>query len=280
MADYTVTGKKRNGKTLFVVKRIQEALQSGKRVATNIDIYVEHLLPSSSRAFVLRLPDRPSAEDLAALGRGYEGPYDEDKFGMIALDETSHFLNARSWGGDHRQPFLDWLTISGKMGWDTYFLAQGMEQLDKQFRTTLTEFHVPVRRLDRLKIPFVTALTGVRLPRMHIAFIKYGTDQHALTHERVMFAGRGLYKAYDTEQKFSDSYPHGTYCTLSPWHLVGRYLPPKRPIWHWPILFLFWLAFEIVCRLQALYDGVTQVAPFCKQNLAQISTTQGENLTR
>lgn len=47
------------------------------------------------------------------------------------------------------------------------------------------------------------------------------------------YSGRNLYSLYDTKQAFSRDYPHGMHSLLTPWHLRGRYLPPRRNFRYW-----------------------------------------------
>jgi hypothetical protein len=65
MAVYFVTGKLGSGKTLITVGKIRDALQEGKKVATNLNIRLEHLVGRNAKKCVLyRLPDKPIAEDM------------------------------------------------------------------------------------------------------------------------------------------------------------------------------------------------------------------------
>jgi hypothetical protein len=157
-----------------------------------------------------------------ALGWGYgdsSSQIDEDKNGIIVLDECSKFFNARQWGDKGRQPLLDWLIHSGKLRWHVYYQMQGLEQVDKQLRSTQIEFHVSVKRTDRWPIPGVTWLAGLvgfdlRFPKMHIGIIKQGCDRDSMI----------------VDQKFLDrDHPDacGIHTVLSRWHVEGRYLPPK-----------------------------------------------------
>lgn len=237
MADYLVTGKKGAGKSLFCVGVIRDAVLSGKRVATNLNIHVDHLFPASSRATLTRIPDRPNADDMIALGRGQDGVI-EDENGIIVIDEAGTFLNARSWGDKERQPLIDWLVHSRKFGWDTYFIAQGIEQLDKQVRTTLLEYRVTVTRTDKWPIPLVTPLvkllTGyhLTLPKMHIGTIRHGMERDSLVIDRKMYLAKDLFPAYDTQQIFAtrdSSYACGMHTVLSSWHVKGRYQVAPLP---------------------------------------------------
>lgn len=237
MADYAITGRKGAGKTLFAVGVIRDALRAGKRVATNLDVHLDKLLGANSRATLLRLPDRPTAADLEAIGRGQEGKVEDDN-GVIVLDETSTFFNSRAFGDRDRQPLLDWLVHSRKLGWDVYYICQGLEQIDKQLRTTMIEYHIGVKRTDKWPIPGVTPLfklIGIRVgfPKMHIGIVKHGVDKDSLTVERRIYRARDLYDAYDTQQLFMDrNHPKacGLHSVLSAWHITGRHLPPPPPL--------------------------------------------------
>lgn len=221
MADYLVTGKKGNGKSLVCVNRILQALRRGARVATNLDLYLDKLLPSDNRsARIIRLPDKPTLSDLEAIGSGYEGNYDEDRFGVLVLDELATWLNSRTFQDKDRQGVLSWLAHSRKLSWDTYLLAQHPNQIDKQVREALVEFHVICRRADRIKIPFLP----IKPPRLHIAYVRYGIEQHALLSDRWIYRGNHLFAAYDTQQKFRDDYPHGVHSMVPP-----GYWTPARP---------------------------------------------------
>lgn len=245
MTDRLITGKKGNGKTIFAVGAIIDAIKAGKRVATNLDINIDQFSPDNRMTFI-RLPDCPTVEDFELLGRGQEGVVEEDN-GLISLDEVSKIFNARSWGDKARQPVLDWLVHSRKYGWDVDMIAQGQEQLDKQLRTSLLEYWVSVKRTDKWPIPFITPLSrfirdfplldriipkgGVRFPKYHIGTIRHGFDINSLITERKWYKGKDYYHLYNTQQIFLDR-DHPDACAihtvLSAWHIKGRYLTPKK----------------------------------------------------
>ena len=235
MTDFAVTGKKRSGKGLFCAGLARDALKAGRRVVTNMDLFPEKFLPPTSRATYLRIPDTPTVADMQVIGIGYEGDdIDEDRNGLIILDECSRFFNARQWGDKTRQPLLDWLIHSGKLRWDVYYQMQGLSQIDKQVRDTQVEYHVAVKNTKKWPIPFLTPLAsmiGIKLqfPKVHLGIIKQGCDMHALTVERKWYKAKELYAAYDTEQRFLErDHPDavGIHTVLSPWLTRGRYLPP------------------------------------------------------
>lgn len=232
MADYAVTGKKGSGKSLFAIGIIRDSLLSGKRVATNLDVYLEHLLSPVNHSTLIRIPDRPVVDDLEAIGRGQEGCVEENN-GVIVLDETSTFFNSRAFGDKSRQPLLDWLVHSRKLGWDVYYICQGLEQIDKQLRTTMIEYHIIVKRTDKWPIPFITPLfkligLNIRFPKMHIGVIRHGVDRDSLVVDRRFYRAAELFPAYDTQQIFLDrEHPKacGLHSVLSAYHIKGRYLP-------------------------------------------------------
>jgi hypothetical protein len=242
MTDFAVTGKKGAGKGLFCVGLIRDALRAGRRVATNMDIRPEEILPPLCRATFFRLPDCPTVDDLNAIGLGNE-VVDDDKNGIIVLDEASKYFNARSWGDRERQPLLDWLIHSRKLGWDVYYQMQGLEQVDKQLRTTQIEYHITVKRTDKWPIPGVTTffkLVGLRVgfPRMHFGTYRHGCERDSLVVDRKWYRGSDLYSGYDTRQVFLDrGHPAacGLHSVLSPWHVRGRYLGTP-PSWLWRFL--------------------------------------------
>jgi len=234
MSDYLIHGKKGNGKSLVVVGRIRDALLAGRPVATNLNLDLASLLPPGTKNVrCFRLPDRPTIDDLLAIGRGSEA-IDESTYGIIALDECAAMLNARNYGDKGRKEMLDYFVHSRKLGWDTYFIAQHPDQIDKQVRMALCELSVSCKRMDKLRIPFLGALTKnlfgfeIRPPKIHVATVRYGMDQHAIVSDRWTYMGRDLYAGYDTRQVFRENYDQGVFSYLSPWHVKGRYLNLKK----------------------------------------------------
>ena len=220
MSVYVITGKLGSGKTLVCVGRIYEYLQRGRRVATNLDLDMRALADrEDSGAYVERLPDYPSSADLVALGSGNESA-DEADNGLLVLDECGTWLNSRGWSGDHdRQAMLDWMLHSRKLGWDVLLIVQDLQIIDKQVRLALCEHLVICRRMDRLPIPGIShffRLFGfdLRLPRVHLAVVRYGQERESPIVDRWLYRGRRFYAAYDTKQIFNPRYDSGTYCVL------------------------------------------------------------------
>lgn len=222
MAVYSVEGKLGTGKTKFCVWRAQEALREGRRVASNVDLFCEKLCPEKRRT-VVRIPDKPSAEDLDMIGHGNPDSYDEDRNGVLILDELGTWLNTRSFQDKSRASMIDWLIHARKKGWDVYLIVQDAGMIDKQVREALIEYQCRCMRLDKVRIPIVGKLLGILgkrwglLPRMHLVTARVGYGVNAIVAERWMYRGDELHAAYDTRQAFTSSYPHGPHSYLPPW---------------------------------------------------------------
>ena len=235
MSVYIVTGKLGNGKTLVTVGRIYDALVAGNRVATNLDLDLVAMAgPNNNNVDVIRVPDKPTIEDLDALGAAYEGPYDEAKFGSLVLDECGTWFNSRNWQDKSRKAVNDWFLHARKLRWHVYLIIQDVGILDSQARDALAEYTVFCRRLDNIRIPLLGPLIqtvfGVRLtlPRIHRAKVVYGISTQDMTSDVWTYRGNNMFCYYRTDQVFLYDYPHGIYSMLTPWHIKGRYMVPKN----------------------------------------------------
>lgn len=242
MPVYVVTGKLGTGKGKFCVWKMQEALRQGRRVATNFDLKLENLLPSDSKMTASRVPDKPTADDLDAVGHGNPGDsYNEEKNGIMCLDELGSWLNSRTFGGPERAALIDWLIHARKKGWDVYLIVQNIEMIDKQVRTGLAEYIVKCMRADKIKLPVIGAVMGKlgKLPKFHIANTSMA-DVPGLVIDRDWFKGHDLHAGYDTLQIFRTWHRNpddagfkaelfaGPYSYVSPWHLKGRFEVKKE----------------------------------------------------
>jgi len=234
MAVYFVTGKLGSGKSLAAVGKIRDKLIEGRPVATNLDLRLNKLIgPQAKKTVVYRVPDKPTVHDMKALGNG-NPTYDEEKNGLIVLDECGTWFNSRDWQDKDRRPLIDWLLHARKLGWDIIFIIQDVSMIDKQARKSVGEFVVYCRRVDRaMKIPLIeslyTFITSKKFPKVkaHLGIVKYGDLPNSLKVDTWWYMGRDLYPAYDTKQAFTDDYPHGIYQMLPPWYTHGRYAVKK-----------------------------------------------------
>lgn len=226
MPVYNVTGKLGGGKTLWAVKKAFDALRAGRIVASNVDLFVDAVLPpwfDEARCRAYRIPDLPTRADLDALGVG-NPTSDETKNGLLILDECGAILNARNYRDADRKDVIDWFLHARKLGWDIMFISQSHAMLDKQIRDGLVEYLVVCRRFDRFNVPGLAWLgIKLKLPKIHFALVRYGSQPRAMLADRDFFRGSDFYKAYSTRQLVLGE-GQGLYCLLSPWHLKGRHM--------------------------------------------------------
>ena len=116
---YFITGKLGAGKGLVsVCHMIEKYIQKGRRVVTNFDLFFDKYPNKYRRELdVIRVPDKPTAQDLYSVGRAYQGSYDENKNGMILLDECASWFNSRTWNEKGRAELIDWMIHARKLGW-------------------------------------------------------------------------------------------------------------------------------------------------------------------
>jgi hypothetical protein len=230
MAVYSVEGKLGTGKTKFCVWMAQQALLARRRVASNVDLDCTVLTPFKRSTYV-RLPDKPRALDLEAMGHGNPASYDEDHNGVLILDELGTWLNSRSFQDKDRMPVIDWLIHARKHGWDVYLIVQDAGMIDKQVREALIEYQCRCMSLAKIRIPFVGKTLSLfheragYLPRAHTVTARTGYGLNAIVAERWMFTGKDLHAAYDTRQIFTNDYPNGAHSVLPPWDWKPRPLP-------------------------------------------------------
>lgn len=222
MPVYSVEGKLGTGKSKFCVWRMQEAFRQGRRVASNLDLTLEKLVPER-RVTYTRLPDKPKARDLEIMGHGNPDSYDEDRNGLLVLDELGTWLNARSFQDPERAPLIDWLIHARKHGWDVYLIVQDSGMIDKQVREALVEHQVRCMRWNKVRIPVIGGLLKAiykplgYLPNFHTAASRVGFGASQVVSDRWSFVGKDLHAAYDTRQIFKTDYPHGVFTALPSW---------------------------------------------------------------
>jgi len=215
MPVWFVTGKLGSGKTLVSIGKIHEYLKDGRKVATNLDINVDELFrkrKNLKRKFdVARVPDKPSIEDMDLLGLGYEGEkLDDKRTGLMVLDELGTWFNTRNYQQKGRKELIDWFIHARKKRWDIMLLVQNISLVDKQLIDSLCQYHVKCKRSDGLKV------FGFTPPNWHTAEVFYNgvTESKKNRTEAWRYKGLRYYKAYDTEQVFTEDYPHTVHCPL------------------------------------------------------------------
>ena len=163
MPVYVVQGKLGTGKGKYCMLKMDEALRDGRRVATNFDLFLDKLLPAGSKMTAVRVPDKPTAQDLDDIGPGNpDDAFNEERNGVLVLDELGSWLNSRGFNNPERAALLDWLIHARKKGWDVYLVVQNIDMIDKQVRVGLAEYQVRLIRADKIKIPVVGTFLGKR----------------------------------------------------------------------------------------------------------------------
>lgn len=221
MPVWSVEGRLGTGKTKFAVWMAQQALRQGRRVASNVELNIGKLTPERAASFI-RIPDKPSAWDLECVGHGNPESYDEERNGVMILDELGTWLNSRAFQDKDRAGVIDWMIHARKLGWDVFLIVQDSNMIDRQVREALIEYQCRCLRLDKVRIPMVGWLLGslnkrwAYFPRMHMVTARVGYGPGAIVAERWMYRGDDLHAAYDTRQRFSASWPDGAFCVM-PW---------------------------------------------------------------
>jgi len=201
---YLLIGQPRTGKsTVAIDLAINRYASQGRRVVANFPI---DFAPACERPGTLLakasarvIPDRPNRSDLDSIG---EGGVDEEHAGLLIIDEAGTWCNARTWQGEDRMAILDWLTQSGKRYWDVILIAHSVGMLDKQLRESVCEMVARIRRTDRVRI------LGYRLPRVHVAVVRYGTDPQGPILERWVYRGTVAHLCYGSYRLFGPGKGH------------------------------------------------------------------------
>jgi hypothetical protein len=224
------------GKSKYAMVMIREALRQGRRIATNIDVDVKAL--GIKKGVIIRVPDKPTIFDLEALPHGNPDTYNEERQGLLVLDELSTWMNARTFQDKGRPAVLAWFVLARKKGWDPVFICQAAMQIDRQLRESLFEVDIRCRRLDKVRIPILSNLGRLLtlgiwsgyFPRMHVA--NYRLLDGDLALEGKWYRADDVQSAYDTRQVFTDTYPHGTHSVLP-----SDYFGPPAPVSWWRRVF-------------------------------------------
>lgn len=209
MPGWLIQGVRGEGKSLAAVNKIREYALQGKPIATNLDIYVDKLLPPENTSLIYRLPDHPRLEDLELLPPAYDVKYKgQDHNGLLVLDEMATWFNSRSWNDKTRLKLIAWLLLSRKRHWDIILLAQDYEMIDAQARTSLCEFLVQSTVYEK-EIPYFSKITKPLLPNSkpefrHKYFVYYGMSMQQNPKETWEFDKNLIIHGYDTNQLFKE----------------------------------------------------------------------------
>lgn len=259
MPGWIIQGVRGEGKSLCAVAKIREYLDRGCPVATNLDLYLDALLPEHNSTLAYRLPDWPRFQDFYMLPPAYDPAYKgEDKNGLIVLDEMALWCNSREWKDKGRKNLVSWLLQSRKDHWDLILLCQDHEMLDKQVKTTCCDYLVQASRTDRRKIPYLGPLLEFmfldpKMPKLHVYDVYYGLNATDARVDRWTYSGKSIYDGYDTNQKFKDGM-----------ELVGSRLMDMRAVYTYlPACYLTKQIY--IERLQSQIEEIEQAGPIIEE---------------
>jgi hypothetical protein len=210
-----IEGRRGSGKSKWAVAKIQLYLNEGRKVVTNLDLFLENLVPDNKYINYIRLPDYPRSEDLHAIGMAYDtldennpDSYDENKNGVVVIDELLTSFNSRNWNDPDRLNVINWIVLSRKKGWDLYFIGQDFGSIDKQIQDTVIEEIISCRSNEKLYPgvfwnfiikPFYMRLAG----KKHFAYRYDGKSKGKDTFNyRESFKREDLHICYKTGQIF------------------------------------------------------------------------------
>jgi hypothetical protein len=249
-----LTGKRGNGKGLFATSRIVDTIKAGRMVATNMNLFLEHVVPLWNKVRPWRLPDWPTAADLGQMPLGNKGlawaegfdektgmrnvemlaGYKDTENGLLVLDEVSGFLNSRDWQNKDRQAMLDWLAHSRKYGWDLLFTCQHQKQIDAQLRESLFELWGVAKDLGKIEVQVLGRITRnllgwkLKLPTIYQTTVRMGFERNSPVNDVLrVWDPKRIQRGYDTLQKIHPALGVQTGCgyqMLSAWDLKGRHI--------------------------------------------------------
>lgn len=237
MPGWIIQGVRGEGKSLAAVSKIREYMLDGRPVATNLDLFLEFMLPDDNKTISYRLPDHPRLEDFQILPPAYDPKYKgEDRNGLLVLDELATWFNSRSWSDKTRLGLICWLLLSRKQHWDLILLVQSYDMVDTQIQNSLCDYLVQASRLDRQSIPYIAGflkMLGISsmMPKIHRYHVFYGLSQQVKPTDTWTVRGTSLYDAYDTNQMFKNGVEafdgqlvdmRGTYSYLPACYLTKR----------------------------------------------------------
>lgn len=164
-----VTGTPGAGKSYYAVRKMLDALEGGRCVASNVAL-VEGWAESFARSHPVRrfIPGRRDAlarewearsfvsHDLGELFR-VRMPGRREGRGVMVLDEAHNWMNSRLWKDSDRLELVRFFSQHRKLGWDVYLISQDANNIDRQVRS-LFEYHVTLRNLKRFKLAGVPLL--------------------------------------------------------------------------------------------------------------------------
>ena len=208
-----IEGVKRSGKSKYAIDLIHDYLKQGRKVATNLDLFLDNM-DDIKDAHVIRIPDHPTSKHLTDLGVGYpeleesDLNYDENKNGLVVIDELLTHLNSRSFKDKDRLAIVSWFVQMGKYGWDLVLIGQDFEGVDKQLRDTTIDQLVSVKSgVNYFGFGFINSVVQrlfslLHIPKFSVARFYDGKSKSRKAHGYQFYIKDWTHAWYNTAQKF------------------------------------------------------------------------------
>ena len=196
------------GKGIFSDSEIENYLSQNRKVATNMDLFLEHFDDDLAAHSVTRLPDKPTRQHMLDLGFGSD-PDDKNKhhYGLIVLDEISLFLDTKR--SSEFVGLYNWFKQRRKFHWDIIFICQHPDQVQDEFYKALCNQLVMCQERDLIPIPYIggflryLGLSG-NMSDGHFYTRYMGKSQLDRAIETKPYENKPHRKKYDTDQFFDD----------------------------------------------------------------------------
>lgn len=219
------------GKSTFATGMALDYARAGRRVVANFPIDFApaslHKGDKLASAYCEVIPLRPTYQTFLDLGFGWKHEKDygnEEKSGIILIDEAHSWIPSRNWRAEGRQEITDWLTEHRKYGWDCVFATIHPNMIDSQIREGCVEAFGRIRRSDRKKV------MGFRLPRFHFCVMRNTLNEKGYKLETRAYRGTLEQRCFNSYSRFSGQTSTGNYCTLPATHTKYRYIPKRRSL--------------------------------------------------
>lgn len=207
---YFIHGTRGSGKGAFAVHRIKDALLESRKVATNMTLFLDNLMPESSYSDVMRLPDIPNGGHLHSLGLAYDfnpddpSTIDPSKEGLLVLDEIKLYLTKSN---KEFHEIVNFLVQSRKYGWNILLTGQHKDQAEEVVYKSLTDKLIVCRDETKFLGKFVKYFSFINLPFLapsnHKAYVFNGRSELDELEETIPYDWRPVKLAYSTAQIFS-----------------------------------------------------------------------------
>ena len=200
MAFRIITGHLGAGKTLYAAKLITEAYNYDV-VYTNIPVY-PHVIRKLAKYHTRY--EFVGWQDVVDFSYSTQRFQNDGLKKLLVIDEVHFMVNSRDWikwGKDEDyKSVLRFFSMSRKLGFDVYFIAQGSNMIDKQLRV-MAESIIEVRNLLKFYVfgflPLWLVLPFLAPFNSYVEFAQWHASEKVVLR-RGLYLRRAYYGVYDT----------------------------------------------------------------------------------